>query len=68
MQKSSLSSGWHTLPVMRLRAPLIPRHEDRVPVLIAVVLNLALILFIPQKFQLLPIWVVRSSGRFCLSH
>ncbi|UFS57432.1 hypothetical protein [Subtercola endophyticus] len=33
-------------------------YEDRLPVLIAVLVNLALLYFIPQKFQVLPSWLV----------
>ena len=34
------------------------QHEHRLPVLIAVLVNLVLILFIPEQVQLLPSWVV----------
>ncbi|MCU1481659.1 MAG: hypothetical protein JWQ19_2445 [Subtercola sp.] len=33
-------------------------YEDRLPVLIAVLVNLALLYFIPQRFQVLPSWLV----------
>lgn len=37
-------------------------HESRAPVLVAVLANLALILLIPEKVQLLPNWVVPTLG------
>jgi uncharacterized membrane protein len=39
-------------------AETIHRSEHRAPVLIAVLANLVLLLFIPDKVQLLPVWVV----------
>ena len=42
--------------------PAFRRHEHRLPVVVAILANLALILFIPEKVQLLPAWVVPLLG------
>ncbi|HEV7185431.1 MAG TPA: hypothetical protein VGN33_13120 [Leifsonia sp.] len=44
----------------------IHRSEHRGPVLIAVLINLVLLLFIPDRVQLLPVWVVPTIGALLL--
>lgn len=43
------------------------QHEHRFPVVVAVLVNLALILLIPEKVQLLPSWVVPVLGVLLLT-
>ncbi len=47
--------------------PPTHRHEHRFPVVAAVLANLALILFIPERVQLLPSWVVPLLGVLLLT-
>lgn len=44
-----------------------PRHEHRLPVIIAALLNLLLILFVPENVQLLPRWVIPVIGLLMLT-
>ncbi len=44
------------------RPVVIHRHEHRLPVVIATLVNLVLILLIPEKVQLLPSWVIPVLG------
>jgi uncharacterized membrane protein len=48
--------------VVKSRPAVIHRHEPRFPVVIATLVNLVLILLIPEKVQLLPSWVVPVLG------
>ena len=44
------------------RPVAIHQHEHRLPVVIATLVNLVLILLIPEKVQLLPTWVIPVLG------
>jgi uncharacterized membrane protein len=50
-----------------LRTAVRHQHEHRFPVLVAVLVNLLLILIIPERVQLLPTWVVPVLGVLLLT-
>jgi uncharacterized membrane protein len=51
-----------TIEAVNPQRPVHAQHEHRLPVVVAILANLALILFIPEKVQLLPAWVVPLLG------
>jgi len=51
-----------TIAAVGRQHPAYRQHEHRFPVVVAILANLALILFIPAKVQLLPAWVVPLLG------
>lgn len=55
-----------TIEAVSPQHPAYRQHEHRLPVAVAILANLALILFIPEKVQLLPAWVVPLLGSLLL--